>query len=100
MVSAPSLWLGAHMSIAGGLHLACERARDEGCDALQIFTRNQQQWKAKPLADEDAAAFRRAAADCGLRVAFAHDSYLVNLCSADVSIRRRSVAAFIDELER
>jgi deoxyribonuclease-4 len=95
-----ALWLGAHMSIAGGLALACERARDEGCDALQIFTRNQQQWKAKPLADDDAAAFRRAIDACGVRAAFAHDSYLVNLCSADLTIRRRSIAAFIEELQR
>ncbi len=92
--------LGAHLSIAGGLHLACERAKELGCNAIQIFTRNQQQWKAKPLADADVAAFRAAVAACDIGAAFAHDSYLVNLCSADTGIRRKSIAAFIDELER
>jgi len=95
-----ALHLGAHLSIAGGLHLACERAAELGCDTVQLFTRNQAQWKAKALTDDDAAAFKRARRERGIRTAFAHDSYLVNLCSADGSIRRRSLAAFVHELER
>lgn len=41
--------LGAHMSVAGGVSRAFERAQTIGCDTMQIFTRNQNQWQAKPL---------------------------------------------------
>ncbi len=92
--------LGAHMSIAGGLHRACERGRDEGCDAVQIFVKNERQWKARPLGDAEAAAFRKAREDCGVRTAFAHDSYLINLASPDAALWKKSVDAFADELER
>ncbi len=92
--------LGAHMSIAGGLHLACERGRQAGCRAIQIFTRNQQQWKANVLTDEHVAAFRAARADHGIETAFAHDSYLVNLATPVSALRKKSLAAFVDELER
>ena len=52
--------IGAHMSIAGGLPLACERAAALGCDTMQIFTKNERQWRARPIPDEEAAAFRKA----------------------------------------
>jgi len=50
--------IGAHMSIAGGLHLALERGRQIGCGAVQIFLKNQRQWAARPLAGEEVRAFR------------------------------------------
>jgi len=90
--------IGAHMSIAGGLPLACERAAALGCDTMQIFTKNERQWRARPISDGEAAAFRKAAA--GLRSPFAHDTYLHNLASPDDALWRKSLDAFVEELER
>jgi len=95
-----SLLIGAHMSVAGGFHLACERAREVDCAAIQVFTKSERQWKSKPIADEEAAAFRRARKTHGIEVAFAHDSYLINLATPDAALRRKSIAAFVHELER
>lgn len=88
------------MSIAGGLALALERGRDVGCGAVQLFLRNQRQWAAPPLRDTDARAFAAARQSTGIRWAFAHASYLINLASPDDASWRRAVMAFTDELER
>ena len=92
--------LGAHMSIAGGHALAIERATACGMTACQIFTKNANQWSAKPIAPEAAEAFRArvTASDVGFVVA--HDSYLINLASPDDALWERSTAAFADELMR
>ncbi len=95
-----ALNLGAHVSTAGGLHLACGRGKELGCDAIQIFTKNERQWSAKPLSDAEADAFKKARRECGIRWAFAHDTYLINLASPDRAAWRKSVDAFRVELER
>ncbi|MFA7062314.1 MAG: deoxyribonuclease IV [Pedobacter sp.] len=92
-------YLGAHMSIAGGLHLAIDRAVAAGCGVLQIFTRNANQWKGKPVSDADVALFRQKMADSGLHEVISHDIYLINLASPPGEIRDKSLAAFRDELE-
>jgi deoxyribonuclease-4 len=92
-------YLGAHMSIAGGLHLAIDRAVAAGCGVLQIFTRNTNQWKGKPVSDADVALFRQKMADSGLHEVISHDIYLINLASPPGEIRDKSLAAFRDELE-
>ncbi|HXH07888.1 MAG TPA: deoxyribonuclease IV [Vicinamibacterales bacterium] len=92
--------LGAHLSIAGGLPRAVDRARAAGCETLQIFTRSVGQWRARPLSDEEAAEFRRRAAACRIAPLFAHDSYLINVAAADATLRARSIAALDDELDR
>jgi deoxyribonuclease-4 len=92
--------IGAHISTAGGLELAPGRARELGCEAVQIFTRNQRQWRSPVLDDARVAAFRRAVAASGVKTVFSHDSYLVNFASANRSIAERSVEAFVGELER
>jgi len=92
--------LGAHVSIAGGLPLAPPRGRQLGCGAIQIFVKNQRQWAAPPLAPADARAFRRARRHAGLRHAFAHGSYLVNLACPDPAGWRQAVDTFTDELRR
>jgi deoxyribonuclease-4 len=92
--------LGAHMSIAGGLSLALERGHALGCHAVQIFLKNQRQWASRPLADADARAFRAARRATGIRAAFAHASYLINLASPEPAAWRQAVDAFTDELER
>jgi len=91
---------GAHMSIAGGHALAIERATSFDMTACQIFTKNANQWTAKPIAAEGAAQFQERLADSDVAFVVAHDSYLINLASPDEALRARSLAAFRDELER
>jgi deoxyribonuclease-4 len=92
--------LGAHMSIAGGLHLALERGRALRCHAVQIFLKNQRQWAARPLGGDEVRAFRAARRATGIRFVFAHASYLINLAGPDPGAWRQAVDAFTDELER
>ena len=92
--------LGAHMSIAGGLHRALERGRDLDCGAVQIFLKNQRQWAAKPLLADDVRAFLAARRGARVRHLFAHASYLVNLAAPAPAAWAQAVAAFADELER
>jgi deoxyribonuclease-4 len=91
---------GAHQSIAGGYAQAVARAVETGCECLQIFTRNINQWKTTPIAPADAAAFRAAVKQAGLRLVVAHDSYLINPASGDADLRARSVAGLVEELHR
>ncbi len=93
-------FLGAHMSIAGGLHKAVERIASIDGQALQVFTRNQRQWKAAPVTDEEAEAFRLAVANWGFAHVASHDSYLINLASPDPEVAAKSRKALADELVR
>ncbi len=92
--------LGAHMPIAGGLANAFVRGREVGCECIQIFTKSSRQWAAKPLAEAEAAEFKQKQEETGIKIAIAHGSYLVNLGAPDDVLRRKSIAAFVDELER
>lgn len=93
--------IGAHQSIAGGIHKAFERAEYAGCTALQVFTKNSNQWHAKPLTDEDIASYKTAASKSTVVAPIvAHDSYLINLCAKDSTLLQRSRHAFVDELRR
>ena len=92
--------LGAHESIAGGYYKSVEIARRVGCDCVQIFTKNNNQWRAKEISDDDVARFRAALVDCCISHPLAHDSYLINLASPDKALWRKSVDAFVVELVR
>ncbi|MHB8897695.1 MAG: deoxyribonuclease IV [Thermoguttaceae bacterium] len=92
--------LGAHMSIAGGYHKAVERAVSAGCQCVQVFTRNSNQWKAKDITQQEATRFRTAVGDSRLACTVAHDSYLINLASPDDALWRRSVDSLVEELRR
>jgi len=92
-------YLGAHMSISGGLHLAIDRAVAAGCGVLQIFTRNSNQWKGKPVSEADAGLFRSKLTASGLHEVISHDIYLINLAAPPGDTRDKSLAAFRDELE-
>ena len=92
--------LGAHMSIAGGYYKAVELAHAAGCDCVQVFTKNNNQWRAKALSDDDAARFQAALAETGVSHPLAHDSYLINLASPDDVLWNKSVEAMQIELLR
>ncbi len=92
--------LGAHQSIAGGFTKAVDRAIETGCECLQVFTRNINRWDVSPLDPDEAAAFRQAVKDAGLALVVAHDSYLINPASADDTLRKKSIAGLVTELER
>jgi deoxyribonuclease-4 len=94
------LLLGAHVSIAGGVSRAFARAEALNCNAMQIFTKNANQWRAKPLPEEETAAFAAAWQKSPVESVIAHDSYLINLAAPEGETRRRSLEAFADELER
>jgi deoxyribonuclease-4 len=92
--------LGAHMSIAGGISQALARGQEAGCECVQIFTKSSRQWAAKPYPREEIEAFRTAQRESGIKLVVAHDSYLVNLGATDETLRKKSIAGVIDELER
>ncbi len=92
--------LGSHVSCAGGLDKAVDRAVDVGCDCLQIFTKNNNQWAAKPLTDEAVAGWKTAFANSNLTHPIAHASYLINLATPDDTLFQKSIDALVVELER
>ncbi|HEY6909958.1 MAG TPA: deoxyribonuclease IV [Myxococcales bacterium] len=91
--------LGAHESTSGGLHEAFPRALADGAEAVQIFTKSSRMWRAKEIAPDDAAAFRNASRAAGFP-ASVHASYLINLGCGAGDLREKSIAAFVDELQR
>lgn len=92
--------LGAHMSIAGGFYKAIDAGKEIGCTAIQIFTKSNRQWKAKPITPEDAQAFIEAQKKSPIQVTVAHASYLINLGSANPETRSKSLNALIEEIKR
>ncbi len=92
--------LGAHVSAAGGVEESPQRGAAIGADAIQIFAKNQRQWKAKALTDEQCAAFKAARKSHGIAAVVIHDSYLINLAAPDKALLERSRAGFVDELTR
>jgi deoxyribonuclease-4 len=93
------LRLGAHLSIAGGFHRALEEAAALRVDAVQIFTRNANQWRTVPLRPEGIEAWRAARTRRPVDV-MVHSSYLINLASPDPDLYRRSRTAFLEEARR
>ena len=92
--------IGSHLSIAGGYYKAADAASALGMPTVQIFTKNASQWHAKPLTDEDIRLFKEAIARNHLRLCCSHDSYLINLGSANDDLWDKSIKAFVIELER
>jgi len=92
--------LGAHLSIAGGFHLALLRGSELGCDTVQIFTKNSVQWRAAPITPVELNSFLAARECLRIEPVFAHSAYLINLASPDRKIYARSLQAFAVELER
>lgn len=92
--------IGAHFSVAGGLTNAVATAVRFDCGTLQLFTKNANQWAAKPIADADATAFKTAADLAKLQFLTAHDSYLINLAAPGDQLFQKSIGAFVIEWER
>lgn len=96
----PTHRLGSHLSIAGGVHHAIEAARALGCQTVQIFVKNQRQWRAAPMDPAAVAAWKRCLGDDGFGPPVAHATYLINLAAADDALLAKSCEAFAQELQR
>ncbi len=92
--------LGAHESVSGGLHLAFERIKRVGGDALQIFTRNQRQWIPAELKTEEVRLYKKAHRESGEMIVASHGSYLVNFATGKEELLQKSTLAFVLELQR
>lgn len=95
-----SLDFGTHASAAGGVDKALQRASDVGATSCQIFSKNERQWRAKPLEPAVVERFHAERERTGIRQMVVHDSYLINLASPKEDLREKSMAAFRDELKR
>jgi deoxyribonuclease-4 len=94
------LRIGAHMSVAGGVSKAVDRAVVHGCEALQIFTKNANRWLGKALDAGEIQRFRRRIDETWITPVVSHASYLINLATSVPGLRKMSIDAFVDELER
>jgi deoxyribonuclease-4 len=92
--------IGAHMSVAGGLPKAVDRAVAHGCEALQIFAKNANQWRGRVLDEDEVREFRARVDAAGIRPVVSHASYLINLATASPPLLEQSIDAFVDELDR
>jgi deoxyribonuclease-4 len=92
--------LGAHQSIAGGYYKSAQRAAEVGCDCVQLFTKNNNQWRAKAISPEEAAQFKAALKEHKIQHPLAHDSYLINLAAPDEALWHKSIEAYSVELLR
>ncbi len=100
MKGKEKILLGAHMSIAGGVWKAVERAASINCTALQIFVKNSTQWKSNPLNEEDCKLFKSKLIEHQIDAVVVHSSYLINLCAANKNFLQQSRKALIDEIIR
>ena len=91
---------GAHMTTAGGLHNAIHAGKAVGCEVVQVFTKSPQQWKAREVTEEHVELFLRAQEETGIPCLASHDTYLINPCSSDPELLRKSREALADELAR
>ena len=91
---------GAHVSTAGGVSKAFDRAESVGCDTMQIFTRNNNRWATKPIDEKEIARWHERWRQSDVRPVVSHASYLINLASSDDALWEKSIDAFVDELER
>ncbi len=95
-------YIGAHVSAAGGVQNAPLNAQKIGAHAFALFTKNQRQWKAKPLKEEEIAGFKKNLRQAGIapRHVLPHDSYLINLGNPEAEKRKKALGAFIQEAQR
>jgi deoxyribonuclease-4 len=94
------LLIGTHVSASGGLHRAYERGARIGCTTIQVFTKNSNQWKGGPIADEDIEYYKTAHGKAIIAPVIAHAAYLINLSASDPAVLRKSRLALEDEVRR
>ncbi|MEW5931221.1 MAG: deoxyribonuclease IV [Gemmatimonadota bacterium] len=92
--------LGAHVSTAGGVRNAPPRAEEIGATAIQVFTKQPNRWAEPVCGEDDVRGFTGGVRELGIGFANSHDSYLINLATADPVLRERSLASFKAELRR
>ena len=92
--------LGAHMSMAGGYYRAVEAASQHGCDCVQLFTKNNNQWRAKPISQDNVELFQQACSTLNIKHCLSHASYLINLASPVSELWKKSIDAMVIELDR
>jgi len=97
-IAAEAAPLGVHVSIAGGVSRAVERAEALGCSAFQIFCRNPRSWKTVDLDGDEAELFRRRVGAAGMGPVVVHTSYLINLASPEAELLEKSVGLLAWEL--
>jgi deoxyribonuclease IV len=91
---------GAHMSIAGGYERALLAAHALGCQTVQLFTKNNNQWSAPRISEDQSALFRKTREETGIVDPVAHTSYLINLASPDDVLWKKSIEAMVHEVQR
>lgn len=91
--------LGVHTSIAGGIHLAMERARELGCNTAQIFSHNPRAWFIGAIPEDSIVLLKELRKAYDIAPVFVHCSYLINLASSDSSARERSIRLLIREMD-
>jgi deoxyribonuclease-4 len=92
--------VGVHVSIAGGVDRAVNRAVEKGCDVFQIFSRNPRGWASRELSAQEAKRFAEKVESSGLRLAVDHMPYLPNLASPKDDVYAKSLQALVEELQR
>ena len=92
--------IGVHISIAGGMHLSLDRARELGCSTLQIFSHNPRGWAVKEISDKEASLFKSVREQSKIAPVFIHASYLINIASAVPLLRKKSIELLAIEMER
>ncbi len=100
MNSGDNMIIGGHMSISGGFREAPERANKIGLNSMQVFTKNQRQWIAKPLDIDDVNEYKENMKSFGIKITVAHASYLVNLAAPADENFKKSIDSMVHELER
>ena len=91
--------LGVHTSIAGGIHLSLERARELGCSTMQLFSHNPRQWLTSEIPQDSIEKFRQLRNDYDINPVFIHSSYLINLAALDKSLLEKSGSLLARELD-
>lgn len=91
--------LGVHTSIAGGIHLSLERARELGCTTVQLFSHSPRSWRVAPVPEDRIAKFREMKTAFAIHPVFIHTSYLINLASAKPDVLERSIALLVQEMD-
>ena len=91
--------LGVHTSIAGGVHLSIERAKELGCNTVQIFSHNPRQWIVKEIPSDSILQFKELRKSYNINPVFIHTSYLINLAASDKNILEKSIRLLIQEMD-